>query len=205
MTETDTPLLSEKFTEATTYALEKHNSQIRKGSDVPYASHVLAVAAIVLEMGSNEDEAIAALLHDVVEDQGGAEAEAEIRARFGDRVADMVSANSDTDVVPKPPWRERKEAYIADVATKDVGAVRVSIADKLHNARSILSDYRRHGEELWLRFAGRRAGTLWYYRSLVSAFEMRRNDLGEGGSHALDELRSVVGELERRASAAASA
>ena len=113
MTETDTPLLSEKFTEATTYALEKHNSQIRKGSDVPYASHVLAVAAIVLEMGSNEDEAIAALLHDVVEDQGGLETAAEIRKQFGDRVAEIVLACSDSSVsdpAAKRPWRERMVA-----------------------------------------------------------------------------------------------
>jgi len=196
MTETDTPLLSEKFTEATTYALEKHNSQIRKGSDVPYASHVLAVAAIVLEMGSNEDEAIAALLHDVVEDQGGAEAEAEIRARFGDRVADMVSANSDTDVVPKPPWRERKEAYIADVATKDVGAVRVSIADKLHNARMIVFDHRAVGDGLWDRFRTKSApDVLWYYESLLEAFDARRGELGPGGVAALEELERTVAEM----------
>ncbi len=196
MTETDTPLLSEKFTEATTYALEKHNSQIRKGSDVPYASHVLAVAAIVLEMGSDEDEAIAALLHDVVEDQGGVEAEAEIRARFGDRVADMVSANSDTDVVPKPPWRERKEAYIADVATKDVGAVRVSIADKLHNARMIVFDHRAVGDGLWDRFRTKSApDVLWYYESLLEAFDARRGELGPGGVAALEELERTVAEM----------
>ncbi len=196
MTETDAPLLTDRFTEATTYALEKHNSQIRKGSDVPYASHVLAVTAIVLEMGSNEDEAIAALLHDVVEDQGGAEAEAEIRARFGDRVADMVSANSDTDVVPKPPWRERKEAYIADVATKDVGAVRVSIADKLHNARMIVFDHRAVGDELWDRFRTKSApDVLWYYESLLEAFDARRGELGPGGVAALEELERTVAAM----------
>lgn len=195
MTETDAPLLSGRFTEATDYALDKHRTQIRKGSGVPYASHVLAVAAIVLEMGSDEDEAIAGLLHDVVEDQGGAEAEAEIRARFGDRVADIVRANSDTDQVPKPPWRARKETYIAGVATKDPGAVRVSIADKLHNARMIVLDHRAVGDELWDRFTADGPDTLWYYAALLEAFDARRDELGPGGVAALEELERTVVEM----------
>ena len=196
--------LGPRFEQALGYAIEHHRSDRRKGTQIPYAAHLLSVAALVLEMESSEDEAIAALLHDVIEDGGGPKAEAEIAERFGPDVARIVRANSDSlsGESIKAPWRQRKEDYIAQIQTKAPDELRVSIADKLHNARSILSDYRRHGEDLWQRFAGRRAGTLWYYRSLVSAFEMRRNDLGDGGSHALDELRSVVGELERRTSAA---
>jgi GTP pyrophosphokinase len=195
--------LGPRFDEALTYALNHHRADLRKGTRIPYAAHLLAVAAIVLEMESSEDEAIAALLHDVIEDGGGPTAEAEIAAQFGPDVARIVRANSDslTGESTKAPWRQRKEDYIAAIAHKAPDELRVSIADKLHNARSILSDYRRHGEELWRRFAGRREGTLWYYRTLTSAFEGRRPELGAGGAQALDELRSVVGELERRASA----
>ena len=193
--DTDNPRLTSKFSEATSYALGKHRLQIRKGSDVPYASHVLSVAAITLEMGSDEEEAIAALLHDVAEDQGGAEAEAEIRERFGDRVADMVRANSDTYAADKPPWHARKEAYIAGVGTKDIGAVRVSIADKLHNARMIVFDHRQVGDALWERFTASATDTLWYYESLVAAFDARRDELGAGGAAALDELSRTVGEM----------
>ena len=190
--------LSDRFTEATAYALLHHREQRRKGAEIPYAAHLLAVAAIALEMECTEDEAIAALLHDVIEDGGGTAAEAEIAGRFGADVAAMVRANSDTDVEPKPPWRARKEAYLAGIATKPVGAVRVSIADKLHNARSILFDHRRIGESVWDRFTADRDETLWYYESLVGAFEQRRDELGGGASAALDELERVVAELVDR-------
>ncbi len=191
--------LSERFTEATAYALLHHRDQRRKGGDIPYAAHLLAVAAITLEMEGTEDEAIAALLHDVIEDGGGSAAEAEIAGRFGADVAEMVRANSDTDVEPKPPWRARKEAYLAGIADKPIGAVRVSIADKLHNARSILADHRRVGDAVWDRFSADRDETLWYYEALVGAFEGRREELGEGASAALDELERVVSELVERA------
>jgi (p)ppGpp synthase/HD superfamily hydrolase len=195
--------LGPRFEQALGYAISHHRDDRRKGTQIPYAAHLLAVASIVLEMESSEDEAIAALLHDVIEDGGGPEAEAEIAAQFGPDVARIVRANSDSlsGDSAKAPWRQRKEDYVAAIAHKAPDELRVSIADKLHNARSILSDYRRHGEDLWFRFAGRREGTLWYYRTLTSAFEARRADLGPGGAHALDELRSVVGELERRTSA----
>ena len=183
--QTDTPLLTGRFTEATAYAFEHHRHQIRKGSGIPYASHLFAVTAIALEMGCTEDEAIAALLHDVVEDGGGVQAEAYTREHFGEHVAAMVRANSDTDVEPKPPWRARKEAYIAGVASKDIGAVRVSIADKLHNALMIVSDHRLVGKELWDRFSASASDTLWYYDSLIEAFESRREELGPGGAAAL--------------------
>lgn len=195
-TKTDRPPLTERFTEATSFALDHHRDQIRKGSGIPYVSHLFAVTAIVLEMGdASEDEAIAALLHDVIEDGGGTAAEAEIRARWGAPVAAMVRANSDADTKPKPPWRQRKEAYVAGVATKDIGAVRVSIADKLHNARMIVADQRIVGDEIWTRFSADRAATLWYYESLVAAFEQRRAELGVGGEAALDQLGAAVAEL----------
>lgn len=188
--------LNEEFTEALLYVLDKHRDQPRKGSGIPYVSHLLAVAAIVLEMGGDQDEAIVGLLHDAIEDRGGVAAEAEIRERFGDHVADMVRANSDTDREPKPPWRERKEAYIASVATKEPGAVRVSIADKLHNARMIVFDHRLCGDELWQRFSTKSGDdALWYYESLLAAFEARRDTLGPGDGAALDELAGTVAEI----------
>jgi (p)ppGpp synthase/HD superfamily hydrolase len=193
--------LGPRFEEAFGYAIEHHRQDRRKQTNIPYAAHLLAVTSLVLEMESSEDEAIAALLHDVIEDGGGVEAEAEIRERFGDDVARIVLANSDSVSDPKPPWRARKEAYIAEIAAKRPDELRVSIADKLHNARSILSDYRRHGEGVFTRFAGRREGTLWYYRALLGAFEARRAEIGAAAGHALDELREVVAELDRRVGA----
>jgi GTP pyrophosphokinase len=193
--------LGPRFEQALGFAISHHREHRRKGTQVPYAAHLLAVASLVLEMESSEDEAIAALMHDVIEDGGGEEAEAEIRERFGDDVARIVRANSDSVSRPKPPWRQRKESYVASIATKAPDELRVSIADKLHNARSILSDHRRHGDQVFARFGGRREGTLWYYRALIGAFEARRADLGEGGGQALDELRQVIAELDRRVAA----
>jgi (p)ppGpp synthase/HD superfamily hydrolase len=183
--------LGPRFEEALTYAARLHREQVRKGSGVPYLSHLLGVAGIALEHGASEDEAIAALLHDAVEDQGGAPTLAEIRRRFGDTVADIVAGCSDTDVVPKPPWRPRKEAYVAHLASASPSARLVSAADKLHNARSILTDYRRLGEGVWTRFAGGKEGTLWYYRAVVQAF--RAYD----PTPLVDELERTVEEMER--------
>jgi GTP pyrophosphokinase len=196
---TDTPILTlERFDAAIRFAVEHHRRQLRKGTEIPYVAHILAVTSLVLEMGGDEDEAIGALLHDVVEDGGGPAALNHIRGAYGARVADIVEANTDTDEVPKPPWRERKERYIAGVADKSSAALRVSLADKLHNARAILLDYRTHGEEVWARFkAGEGAAVRWYYRSLSEAFEERRDALGPAAVPALEELRRVVDELER--------
>jgi (p)ppGpp synthase/HD superfamily hydrolase len=153
---------------------------------------LLSVAGLVLEDGGDEDEAIAALLHDAVEDQGGAETLATIEQQFGQRVADIVLACSDTTVTPKPPWRERKQAYLDHLTIATPSARRVSLADKLHNARAILSDYRALGEDLWGRFNAPRDDTLWYYRELVNTFRKARID-----SPMLDELNRVVSEIER--------
>lgn len=162
--------LTDRFQHALVYATQLHAGQIRKGSGVPYVSHLLAVASLVLESGGDEDEAIAALLHDGPEDQGGLATLAEIRKHFGQRVAGIVAECSDSFEAEKPPWRTRKLSYLAHLKQATRSARYVSCADKLHNARSVLMDYRLVGEAIWQRFRGGREGTLWYYRALVDAF-----------------------------------
>jgi (p)ppGpp synthase/HD superfamily hydrolase len=183
--------LSARFDEALAYAHEAHRDQLRKGTRIPYISHLMAVAAIVLENGGDEDAAIAALLHDVIEDGGGDAARREIRRRFGQRVVGIVDECTDAEVIPKPPWRGRKEDYIARLRHASPLARLVTSADKLHNARTILADYRVVGEALWERFNAGRDEVLWYYRSLAAA-------LKEGGATPLvEELERVVNELTR--------
>lgn len=184
-------MLSNRFTEALTYATKLHANQTRKGSGVPYIAHLLGVASIALEYGANEDEAIAALLHDAIEDQGGAATREEIRRRFGVMVTAIVDGCTDAETVPLPPWRQRKEAYIAHIPTASPSELLVSSADKLYNARSILNDYRLLGEVVWERFKGGKEGTLWYYRSLVEAFRKT------GSTPLIEELERVVLELEQ--------
>ena len=184
-------MLSERFSEALTYATCLHAKQIRKGSGVPYIAHLLGVASIALEYGANEEEAIAALLHDAIEDQGGDATRREIRRRFGDTVTEIVDGCTDSETIPKPPWRERKEAYIAHISSASPSVLLVSSADKLYNARSILQDYRIVGEEIWQRFTGGKIGTLWYYRALVEAFRQVKI------TPLVAELKRVVVELEQ--------
>ena len=185
--------LSSRFESALIYAAQLHAAQTRKASGVPYVAHLLAVASLVIEHGGDEDEVIAALLHDAIEDQGGAPTREAIVERFGTRVAEIVEGCTDADVVPKPPWRARKEMHLAHVAAAPDSVRLVIAADKLHNARSLVHDYRLHGELLWDRFNGGRDGTLWYYRSMIEA-------LRAGWSHALvDELARELDELERLA------
>jgi (p)ppGpp synthase/HD superfamily hydrolase len=181
--------LTTRFDEALVLASDLHRTQSRKGTQVPYAAHLLAVAALALEHGADEDEAIAALLHDAVEDQGGPGTATMIRDRFGDRVAEIVLACTDTDVVPKPPWRPRKEAYVAHIRVASASARLVSACDKLHNVRTLVADYRVVGEALWDRFTGGRE-TLWYYRALVDAFA------SHGRTPVVDELDRAVTDLE---------
>jgi len=159
----------ERFEEALLYAARLHRDQTRKGIEVPYVTHLLAVAAIVGENGGTEDEVVAALLHDAPEDRGGKDRLEDIRARFGDEVAEIVDGCTDTYEDPKPEWRPRKEAYVAHVAEASLSVRLVSAADKLHNARSILTDLRALSDKLWDRFTGGKEGTLWYYRALVDA------------------------------------
>jgi (p)ppGpp synthase/HD superfamily hydrolase len=183
--------LSQRFNEALIYAAELHADQLRKGDEgVPYIAHLLGVASLALDYGAGEDQAIAALLHDAVEDQGGWEQVEIIRQRFGEDVTRMVLDCSDAFEIPKPPWRQRKEAYIAHLAHVSPDSRLVSCADKVQNARTILKDYRCKGEALWTRFRGGREGTLWYYRAVLQAFQTL-------DSHPLiEELERVVIELE---------
>ncbi len=178
------PLLTPVFIDALIFAAQLHLHQERKGTKIPYLSHILAVGAIVLEHCEIEDEAIAALLHDAVEDQGGKPVLERIRLRFGNTVARIVEECTDADVLPKPPWKERKVQYIEHLKTASASARLVSAADKLHNVRTILTDYRECKEDLWGRFNGGREGTLWYYRAVV-------NCLREAGTN------EVVEELDR--------
>jgi len=185
--------LTPLFDDAVLYAIQLHRDQPRKGSTTPYIAHLLAVTAIVLENGGDEELAIAAVLHDAVEDQGGMATLENIRRRFGDIVAEIVLDVSDTMENPKPPWRARKEAYIAHLLHASDGSLLVSLADKLHNARSILMDLHRIGEATWERFTGGKPGTLWYYRSLVEVFKNKSN------SPLVDEFTRVVHRMEHLA------
>jgi (p)ppGpp synthase/HD superfamily hydrolase len=160
---------SNGFENALAYAARLHAEQTRKGSDTPYISHLLAVTAIALDHGATENEAIAALLHDAVEDQGGQKTLEEIRHRYGNQVAEIVAACSDTDESPKPPWRDRKEAFVERLRTEPYSVRLVVAADKLHNVRDVLRNYRIHGDDLWSQFKGGRDGTLWYYQAVVDA------------------------------------
>jgi (p)ppGpp synthase/HD superfamily hydrolase len=164
-------MLSDRFTQAFILASELHATQLRKSTTTPYISHLLGVASLVLEHGGNENEAIAALLHDAVEDQGGMETLERIQGQFGEHVAAIVQACTDTQQIPRPPWKVRKEIYLQHLHHASASVRLVSAADKLHNARTILSDLHIHGNALWTRFSGGREGLLWYYRSLVNTFQ----------------------------------
>ena len=181
--------LGPRFDEALVYAANAHVGQFRKGTSIPFLAHLLAVTALVLEDDGEEDDAIAALLHDAAEDAGGRARLDDIRRRFGDRVADIVEACSDTFEEPKPEWWSRKEAYLAHLESASGDVLRVSLADKVHNLRSIVLDYERIGDELWARFTPG-SDQLWYYRSLAELFERRRPGL------RARELSRLVAQLE---------
>jgi (p)ppGpp synthase/HD superfamily hydrolase len=186
--------LGRRFNEAFLFAAEKHSGQTRKASTIPYIAHLMGVASLVLEAGGDEDLAIAALLHDVVEDCGGAPMLKEVRRRFGKRAADVVDGCTDAYEVPKAPWRERKESYIRRLKKESAATRLVSAADKLNNVRSILSDYRAVGESVWSRFNGGREGTLWYYRTLRDEFLRRdKNRITRDFNLAVRELESLTG------------
>ncbi|MGB2602533.1 MAG: HD domain-containing protein [Candidatus Sulfotelmatobacter sp.] len=185
--------LGPRFRRAFLFAADKHAGQARKASTIPYIAHLMGVASLVLEFGGDEDMAIAALLHDVVEDCGGTRIQAEVRRRFGNRVAKIVAGCTDSDTTPKPAWRERKENYIQHLKDADAETRLVSAADKLNNVRSILTDHRDVGEAIWARFHGGRDGTLWYYRALLEEF------LGRKPHRLIREFELAVKELEARA------
>ncbi len=189
--QTTTPKLSGQFCKALVYAELKHHTQVRKGGDIPYVGHLLSVASLVINDGGTEEQAIAALLHDCVEDAGGPPTLTEIRANFGDAVARIVDECSDTDETPKPPWRERKQRYLTHLGTVGQDTLLVSVADKLDNARSMLRDHRAHGAQLWQRFTVTDPGDhFWYYGELIAAYRRRGLD-----SWMVDELARVVDEL----------
>src|ERR1041384_6804873 len=184
--------LSQKFEEGLIYATRAHGNQTRKKTGIPFIAHILGVTAIAMEYGANEIEAIGALLHDTVEDCGGAERLRDIEKNFGTGVAGIVDGCTDTYETPKPPWPERKRAYIEHLKKSDSSTRLVSASDKLHNTRAILAELRRHGLEVFDRFGGKKDGTVWYYRPLVPGFRQH-------GDHAdlIEELDRVVSEIEK--------
>ncbi len=184
-------MLSHRFEEAFLYAARLHASQRRKGTEVPYIAHLMGVAGIALDFGADEDEAVAALLHDAVEDQGGMPVLEEIRRRFGERVAEIVLGCSDSWTTPKPPWKQRKQDYLRRLPRCSASAHLVSAADKLYNVQAILRDHRKVGEDVWRRFSAGPEDLLWYYGSLAAAFR-------EHGDHPLfAELDRLVAELRK--------
>lgn len=193
---------SENFEKALCLANKLHRDQSRKGTSIPYITHLMAVAAIVGESGGTEDEVIAALLHDAIEDTDATYKT--LVERFNKPVADIVRACSDTEVTPKPAWEKRKKDYIAHILGAPESVRLVSAADKLANARSVLADLRELGDTLWDRFNGGKDGTLWYYRSLVSVFEIARSspllERPDRSKAVVEELDRVVTEIEGLAS-----
>jgi len=186
-------LLTSRFEDALVFASRLHHGQERKGSHTPYIAHLMGVAALVLEDGGDEDQAIAALLRDAVEDQGGLPILQEIRARWGEAVAEIVAACSDSFETPKPPWRQRKEEYLQHLPAVSAPIRRVSLADKVYNARSIVMDLERVGQGVWERFKGGRSGTLWYYTELDRIFRQT------GADSLTRELTRLVAEMQRLA------
>ncbi|MCC6736907.1 MAG: HD domain-containing protein [Bauldia sp.] len=182
--------LSTRFDYALGHAAALHREQVRKGSGIPYVSHLLGVTALVIEFGGSEDQAIAALLHDAAEDQGGEPTLRDIERRFGSAVAAIVADCTDSWTEPKPPWRARKEAYVASLARKPAASLLVSVSDKIHNARAILADRAVVGDAVWDRFSEKRGEVLWYYRALANAF------LAALPGPAANELARLVTAME---------
>ena len=192
-------LLGPRFSEAVAYALAIHSSQQRAGTSQPYASHLLRVAGLVLEDGGTEPEAIAALLHDAPEDQGGAPRLWDIRRRFGSEVASIVDQLTDTFENPPPPWRGRKERYLVHLADSSPAALRVSLADKLVNIRSLTRDYHVQGEDLWENSGKSKGDVLWYYRALWTRFaDLRPGPLADELAGAVEEFEGLVSGSEVR-------
>ncbi|MGI8998363.1 MAG: HD domain-containing protein [Candidatus Limnocylindria bacterium] len=184
------PVFGDRFTDAFRYAVHLHARQARKGTPIPYVTHVMTVCSLVLEDGGDENQAIAALLHDGPEDQGGQPILDEIRRRFGDEVATLVEGLTDTLESPKPKWGSRKEAYLARLQHEPISVLRVSLADKLHNLRSVAVDHAALGEALWGRFNAGRPQQEWYFGALLAVFERRLPD-----SRNLPEFRRLVRDV----------
>ena len=186
---------SKRLSKAFDFSSQIHKKHMRKTTDIPYLRHLLSVAALVIDHGGTEDQAISALLHDSLEDQGhkfpgGHDAlKKRIMTDFGENVLRMVEGLSDSDEYPKPEWRPRKDTYLAHLRNAEQDVLLISCADKLHNARSILRDYREIGDQVWDRFNGKKEGTIWYYQSLAEIFREKAIDFD-----------SLVSELERTVS-----
>ena len=180
--------IGDQFIKALTFANNLHKDQFRKGTNIPYISHLMAVASLVIENGGSEEEAIAALLHDAVEDCGGSPILEKIRQQFGENVAHIVDGCSEPVAEPEPPWKERKLAYIAHVKQATPSIRLVSCADKLHNVRSVISHYRQQGDKLWDRFNASKEESIWFYRTLAEV--LRANG----------ESRPILGELDQAVS-----
>ena len=183
--------LTTRFDDAFKFAHEIHAGQVRKGNQAPYIGHLMGVASIVLDDGGNEDEAIAALLHDAAEDQGGRERLEEIRQRFGDAVAKIVEDCTDSWETPKRPWIDRKREYVEHAHTLHASSLRVAAADKVHNAYAILRDLRNTGEQVWARFNAPADDVVAYYESMVRALRHA------GGGKLVDELDRIVRGIQR--------
>jgi (p)ppGpp synthase/HD superfamily hydrolase len=179
-------MLTDRLDEAFRYAHQLHREQKRKGTKIPYVSHLMTVAALVIENGGDEDQAIAALLHDAVEDQGGVPTLDNVRRKFGPGVAEIVSDCTDSWEEPKPDWQPRKQAYLAALPKKPARSLLVSLADKTHNAEAILADFKTLGDDLWPRFTGGADGTRWYYGALAQVFaKAMPGRLSERFAHAV--------------------
>lgn len=197
------PAVGKRFRDALVWAAELHEEQKRKGGNIPYVAHLLGVASIVLEHGGDEDQAIAALLHDALEDQAHRMTPGEIGARFGEQVEKIVEACTDGDPEEQRDrdigrWRVRKQKYIDAIAAKPAEALLVSMADKLYNARAILEDFRELGDKVWPRFTAGKEGNLWYYRAMLTAFRPRADN------RLWHELDRTVAEIEKMAGGASS-
>lgn len=186
-------ILGSSFEKALVYATRLHARQTKKGNGQPYIGHLLGVTALVIAHGGNEEEAIAAVLHDAVEDQGGLPTLRAIRRKFGPRIANIVESCSDSVTTPKPPWKDRKTKYIAHIRHAPPSVRLVTAADKLDNVRMIITDLRQEGDRVWARFTGGKDGSLWYYRAMFETLKEA------GATPLVEELGRAVTEMERLA------
>lgn len=183
-------MLSPKFEKALSFATQLHATQYRKGSKAPFITHLLSVCAIILEDGGTEDEAIAGLLHDAVEDQGGLKTLEAIKNTFGERIAQIVLECSETHLSPKPPWKERKVQSLAKMKQISDSAIRVVLADKVHNSQSLIREHQKYGTIIWNNFKAGREGTVWYFNQVCAVLNERTN------SELIHELKLAVNRIE---------
>ena len=192
------PRLSSRVARAFGFALRAHGAQTRKGTTIPYVSHVMAVASLVLDYGGSEDQVVAALLHDTVEDCGVTYAQ--LRRQFGAPVARIVKDCTDAETLPKPPWKARKQRYIDHLRRGDnPSSLLVSAADKLHNARAIVHDVKHDGKAVWKRFHAGPDEILWYYQSLLAIFRRRAREVPPAFRLLVQDLAGTIKEMKRLA------